>query len=124
MDMNTFYDLTSLKNLLADTLREKPCGYVIEEIFARFPSVPELLDATEQELSIIKGIGKVKARQIVSAMLLAKTLTIIPASSAALRMSGSFSLQRWPSCKRSTSFACSSTPRITSSRKRRFRLAA
>ncbi|CAG7649682.1 hypothetical protein PAESOLCIP111_05923 [Paenibacillus solanacearum] len=64
--MNEFYGLSSLKGLLADTLREKPCGYVIEEIFARFPSVPELLDATEQELTGIKGVGKAKARQIVS----------------------------------------------------------
>lgn len=46
--MNGFYDLSSLKSLLADTLREKSCGYIIEEIFSRFPSVTELLDATDR----------------------------------------------------------------------------
>ncbi|RTE01747.1 RadC family protein [Paenibacillus whitsoniae] len=83
--MNGFYDLSSLKGLLADTLREKPCGYVIEEIFARFPSVPELLDATEQELTGIKGVGKAKARQIVSAVQLAKMLTVRPAKPCVIR---------------------------------------
>ena len=75
--MNLTYDLSSLKGLLAaDTLCEKPCGYVIEEIFTRFPSVTELLDATEQELTEIKGIGKVKARQIISAIQLARMLAV------------------------------------------------
>lgn len=83
--MNLSYDLTSLKSLLADTLREKPCGYVIEEIFTRFPSVTELLDATEQELTEIKGIGKMKARQIVSAIQLARMLTVRTANPCIIR---------------------------------------
>jgi DNA repair protein RadC len=75
--MNPFYDhISSLKSLLADTLREKPTSYVIEEIFNRFPSLPDLLDVTEQELTGIKGIGKARARQITAALRLARALTM------------------------------------------------
>lgn len=70
------YQMNNLKVLLADTLCEKAEGYVIEQLFVRFPSLPELLDVTEQELIAIKGIGKVKARQIVSALKLARALTV------------------------------------------------
>ncbi|RUS49211.1 DNA repair protein RadC [Cohnella sp. AR92] len=66
--------MSSLKHLLADTLCEKLTSYLIEEIFTRFPSNAELLDATEQELIAIKGVGKVKARQIISALKLARLL--------------------------------------------------
>ncbi len=83
--MNRNYDLTSFKSLLADTLCEKPCGYVIEEIFIRFPSITELLAATEQELIEIKGVGQIKARQIISAMQLARMLTISTDSPSIIR---------------------------------------
>lgn len=74
---NTIYNLASLKSLLAETLCEKSTSYVIEEIFSRFPSIAELLDVTEQELISIKGIGRVKARQITSALKLVR-FTAIP----------------------------------------------
>ena len=68
------YHMNTLKNLLADTLCEKISSYIIEEIFTRFPSVSELLDVTEQELTAIKGIGKVKTRQIISTLKLSRLL--------------------------------------------------
>lgn len=65
-----------IKSLLANSLREKPGSYIIEEIFTRFPTTDELIEVTEQELTSIKGIGQMKARQILAALKLAQTLTI------------------------------------------------
>lgn len=69
--MTTFNRLT-FKQLLATTLREKEDGYVVNEIFNRYQSVQELLELTEEELMEIKGIGKVKATQIVAALKLTR----------------------------------------------------
>jgi len=68
------YELSSIKTLFAEALAEKPGSYVVEEIFSRFPSLIELMNVTEQELTAIKGIGKVKARQIIAALQLARKL--------------------------------------------------
>lgn len=65
-----------LKHLLANSIREKPGSYIIEEIFIRFPTTEELIEATEQELTSIKGIGQMKAIQILAALKLAQTLSI------------------------------------------------
>lgn len=69
--MKTF-DKATFKLLLATTIREKEDGYVVSEIFNRYPSAQELLDITEEELMNIKGIGKVKANQIMAALKLAR----------------------------------------------------
>ena len=69
--MNTF-DKMTFKLLLATTIREKEDGYVVNEIFSRFPSIQELLEVAEEELLQINGIGKVKAKQIVAALKLAR----------------------------------------------------
>ncbi|MBG9564134.1 RadC family protein [Brevibacillus agri] len=69
------YNQTELKSLLADSIREKPGSYIIEEIFTRFPTITELLHATVEELVSIKGIGSAKARQIISALRLAHILS-------------------------------------------------
>jgi DNA repair protein RadC len=68
------YELSSIKTLFAEALAEKPGSYVVEEIFSRFPSLIELMNVTEQELIAIKGIGKVKARQIIAALQLARKI--------------------------------------------------
>jgi DNA repair protein RadC len=69
--MMKMYDILAFKTLLANTLRERPDGYVVREIFTRFSSIQELLEVTEEELMSIKGIGKIKAQQIISALKLA-----------------------------------------------------
>lgn len=66
INQNTF------KTLIATTLREKEDGYILSEIFTRYPSIQELLDVTEEELLNIKGIGKTKAQQIIAALQLAR----------------------------------------------------
>ncbi len=70
--MNNIFDKVTFKLLLASTIREKEDGYVVNEIFTRYPSIQELLDVTEEELLQIDGIGKVKAKQILSALKLAR----------------------------------------------------
>ncbi|MFD1040352.1 DNA repair protein RadC [Virgibacillus byunsanensis] len=70
--MNNSIDKITFKNLLATTTREKEDSYVVNEIFSRYPSIQELLDLTEEELLQIKGIGKVKAKQIIAALQLAR----------------------------------------------------
>ncbi|WP_374965371.1 DNA repair protein RadC [Lysinibacillus sp. RS5] len=62
----------NFKSLIASTLREKEDGYILSEVFTRYPSIQELLDVTEEELLNIKGIGKVKAQQIIAALQLAR----------------------------------------------------
>ncbi|MCT1577061.1 helix-hairpin-helix domain-containing protein [Oceanobacillus kimchii] len=70
--MNNSIDKITFKNLLATTTREKEDSYVVNELFSRYPSIQELLDVTEEELLQIKGIGKIKAKQIVAALQLAR----------------------------------------------------
>lgn len=70
--MNNTIDKNTFKNLLATTTREKEDGYVVNELFNRYSSIQELLDVTEEELLQIKGIGKVKAKQIIAALQLAR----------------------------------------------------
>lgn len=60
--------------IVANTLREKKSSYTVEEIMRIFRSPEELLNATEQELMQIPGIGKIKAQQVVAALELAKLL--------------------------------------------------
>lgn len=62
----------TFKSLIATTLREKEDGYILSEMFTRYPSIQELLDVTEEELLNIKGIGKTKAQQIIAALQLAR----------------------------------------------------
>ncbi|MNW37776.1 hypothetical protein D3C74_148280 [compost metagenome] len=72
--MNPTNELSTIKSLLGDALAEKPGSYIVDEIFGRFPTVKELMNVTEFELLSIKGIGKVKARQITAALQLARRL--------------------------------------------------
>jgi len=64
----------TIKSLFAQTLAERPDSYIVEELFTRFPSITDLMTVTEQELMQIKGIGKVRAKQILAALELAKKL--------------------------------------------------
>ncbi|WP_240688150.1 RadC family protein [Pseudalkalibacillus hwajinpoensis] len=66
------FDKLTFKLLLATSIREKEDSYIVSEIFKRFPSIQEILDVTEEELLSIKGIGRVKAHQIIAALKLAR----------------------------------------------------
>jgi len=69
--MKNTFDKTAFKSLFAATIREKEDGYIVSELFSRFQSLQELLDATEEELLSVKGIGEVKVKQINAALKLA-----------------------------------------------------
>ncbi len=68
------YELSSIKSLFTEALAEKQGSYIINEIFARFPSLSELMNVTEQELTVIKGVGTVRAKQIIATLQLARKL--------------------------------------------------
>lgn len=72
--MNQLNELTTIKSLLGDTLAEKPGSYIVDAIFERFSTLQELMNVSEFELLSIKGVGKVKARQITAALQLARRL--------------------------------------------------
>lgn len=67
-------NMYSIKTALADALCVKEDSTVIQELFTRFVTPYELLDANELELTRIKGVGPAKARQIVSTLKLARAL--------------------------------------------------
>jgi len=74
-----------LRTLLADSLREKPGSYIIDQIFTLCRTTEELIEVTEQELTSIKGIGQMKARQILAALKLAQTLAVTSPPSYKIR---------------------------------------
>lgn len=56
----------SLQTLLAQCLREDVNGYTVTELLKEFPTMHELMNATEDEMKLIKGIGAAKAKQLCS----------------------------------------------------------
>ncbi|HWR08533.1 RadC family protein [Sporomusa sp.] len=54
----------SLKILLAQCLHETANGYMVTELLKEFPTIQELMNATTEEMMLIKGIGKGKAQQL------------------------------------------------------------
>ena len=75
----------NLQTLLAQTICEKPESYTIKALFSRFQTVHELMEATEEELTAVRGIGPVKARAIASALQLSKSLTMHESSPYIIR---------------------------------------
>ena len=75
--MNNSFNRTTFKTLLSTSIREDENGYIVREIFTRYTSIQELLDVTEEELLNIKGIGKVKARQIIATLQLARLNPVV-----------------------------------------------
>ncbi len=55
-----------MRDLLAGCLRESANGYVVDTLIENYPNIGELMNATEKEISSIKGIGIVKAKQLKS----------------------------------------------------------
>ncbi len=53
-----------MRDLLAGCLRESANGYVIDSLIENYPNISELMNASEKEISSIRGIGIVKAKQL------------------------------------------------------------
>ena len=58
--------MEKMRELLAGCLRESANGYVVDTLIENYPNIGELMNATEKEISSIKGIGIVKAKQLKS----------------------------------------------------------
>jgi DNA repair protein RadC len=56
--------MEGMRNLLAGCLRESANGYVVDVLIENYPNISELMNANEKEISSIKGIGVVKAKQL------------------------------------------------------------
>ena len=53
-----------MRELLAGCLRESANGYVVDTLIETYPNISELMNASENEICSIKGIGVVKAKQL------------------------------------------------------------
>ena len=56
--------MEEMRNLLAGCLRESANGYVVDALIENYPNISELMNASEKEISSIKGIGVIKAKQL------------------------------------------------------------
>ena len=56
--------MEGMRNLLAGCLRESANGYVVDALIENYPNISTLMNASEKEISSIKGIGVVKAKQL------------------------------------------------------------
>lgn len=56
--------MEGMRNLLAGCLRESANGYVVDALIENYPNISELMNASEKEISSIKGIGVIKAKQL------------------------------------------------------------
>ncbi|UKL00600.1 RadC family protein [Brevibacillus brevis] len=66
----------TLTTVLSQLINVKPERRIIQDLIARFPTLPDLLDATEDELKAISGIGVVKTQQIISALDMARSICL------------------------------------------------
>ncbi|MCT1400048.1 DNA repair protein RadC [Paenibacillus sp. p3-SID867] len=65
---------SDLKELISQTLNEDQDSYLIQELFRQFPTKTQLVNASEQQLQNIKGIGIGRARQILALLKLSKVM--------------------------------------------------
>ena len=61
-----------LEAILADCLRERTDAYTARAILKEFPTVRDILNASEAELRLIKNIGPIRARQLSAIVKFAK----------------------------------------------------
>lgn len=74
--MTDKYTATTLATVLSQLINMKQGNRIIQELMARFPTLPDLLDATEDELRAVYGIGTIKAQQIISALDMARSICL------------------------------------------------
>lgn len=74
-------NMYAIRTALADSLSIKEDSTVMEELFSRYHSPQELLNASPEELTSIKGIGLKKAQQIVGTLKLARAINAPKADS-------------------------------------------
>lgn len=80
--MNTLFQL---RNALATTLHVKEDSLFLNELFQHYVTTQELLNAEETELSQVKGIGKVRAKQIAGSLKLARMINQVNVATEYIR---------------------------------------
>lgn len=64
------YSQLNIKDLLSLTVNEATAT----DLLSKFSSIKEIASAAPEELALVKGIGKVKAQQLLSALELGKRI--------------------------------------------------
>lgn len=67
-----------MRELFSNCLREDVDGYVVSALVNEFPTIQDLMNASEDELKLIKGIGAVKARQLTAILEFVKKVNAPP----------------------------------------------
>lgn len=62
----------SLKCLLSECMREHSGNYASQAVLQEFPTVRDIMNASEEDMRLIKGIGPVKAKQLSAIVRFAK----------------------------------------------------
>ena len=62
----------SLKCLLSECMREHSGHYAAQAVLTEFPTVRDIMNASEEDMRLIKGIGPVKAKQLSAIVRFAK----------------------------------------------------
>jgi DNA repair protein RadC len=57
-------DVENMRDLLSRCLRENANGYVVQSLVAEFPTMQDLMNASEEEIRLLRGIGVIKAKQL------------------------------------------------------------
>jgi len=68
--------MKDMRELLAGCLRESVNGYVVDALIEAYPNISELMNASEDEIRLIKGIGAVKAKQLQAILLFVKKVNM------------------------------------------------
>jgi DNA repair protein RadC len=56
--------MENMRELLSRCLREDANGYVVQSLVAEFPTMQDLMNASEEEIRLLRGIGVIKAKQL------------------------------------------------------------
>lgn len=56
--------MENMRELLSRCLREDANGYVVQSLVTEFPTIQDLMNASEEEIRLLRGIGMVKAKQL------------------------------------------------------------
>lgn len=56
--------MENMRELLSKCLREDANGYVVQSLVTEFPTIQDLMNASEEEIRLLRGVGVVKAKQL------------------------------------------------------------
>ena len=66
--------MENMKELLSKCLREDTNSYAVQSIISEFPTIQDLMNASEEEIKLLRGIGIVKAKQLYAILQFVKSI--------------------------------------------------